>query len=164
MSKNKRYSFITKALFVMGTCLLCLLIFIGINERFKLAVQYDYSVNFILGLLDKKDNVIEKDQYVAFFFKAVNNERYGKHFVKKVACLGGEYLKNKGRDFYCGEKYIGTAKLFDKQGNPAGLFEYSGKIEESKLFVIGETRDSYDSKYWGFVDKHWIRGRVYKII
>ena len=148
----------------MGTCLLCLLIFIGINERFKLAVQYDYSVNFILGLLDKKDNDVEKGTYIAFIFRAVNNERYGKHFVKKVACLSGEYLKNKGRDFYCGEKYIGTAKLYDKQGNLVGLFDYAGKIEDNKLFVIGETGDSYDSKYWGFVDRSWIIGRVHKII
>jgi len=36
-------------------------------------------------------------------------------------------------------------------------------IPEGKLFVEGDTKYSFDSRYWGFVDKSEIVGRVIPI-
>jgi len=134
-----------------------------VQKRYTFCVQYDKSVYFTLGLLDKYNRKVEKGNYYAFMFYAVNNERYGHQFVKKVGCVEGEHLYNVGREFYCNGDYIGTAKEKDKKGNPAPLFNYDDIIEKGKFFAIGEMIDSYDSKYWGFVDNNWIIGKVIKI-
>lgn len=139
-------------------------IIIVIQSRYSLCVQYDKSVNFILGYIDRSNRMPEKHRYYAFMFYAVPTDaRYGQQFVKKVGCLEGEHLQNRGRDFYCNGEYIGTAKEKDKQGNPAPLFTFNGIIMKGKFFAIGETKDSYDSKYWGFVNNQWIIGSVTKI-
>ncbi|MCK5508719.1 MAG: signal peptidase I, partial [Desulfobacterales bacterium] len=38
------------------------------------------------------------------------------------------------------------------------------KIPEGKLFVLGDNRDhSYDSRFWGFVDRKDVKGKVFVI-
>lgn len=138
-------------------------VIVVVQQRYVFCVQYDKSVYFKLGLLDKYDKIPVKGQYAAFVFYAVANDRYGQQFVKKVACTEGEYLTVLGRDFYCNNEYIGTAKEKDRKGNPASLYQYKGVVEKGKFFSIGEMIDSYDSKYWGFVDNSWMIGRVIKL-
>jgi len=135
-----------------------------LQRRYAFCFQYDESVNFRWGLLDRYDRKPSKDSYYAFvFYAVVNDKRFGQQFVKKVVCVEGERLYNIKRDFYCNGKYIGTAKEKDKKGNQAPLYEFNGIIEEGKFFVVGDVKDSYDSKYWGFVDSSWVVGKVTKI-
>lgn len=133
------------------------------QTRYTFCVQYDRSVYFNLGLLDKYNRTPTKGDYYAFMFYAVQNERYGQQFVKKVGCVEGEHLYNVGRKFYCNGQYVGTAKEKDKKGNPAPLYNYNGIIEKGKFFAVGEMIDSYDSKYWGVVDNNWVIGKVIKL-
>ncbi len=170
MSISNRFSFkgksITEKVLTAGLalCLLSLLA-VYLNGRYKLAVQYDYSVNFLLGILDTRQKEIGKNDYFAFYFLAVKGDaRYGEHFVKRLACGEGEYLEARGRDFYCNGTYIGTVKQHSKKGRALYPFGYAGPIPSGSLFAVGDTKDSYDSKIWGFVDKGWIIGRVTKLI
>lgn len=144
--------------------LLITAVVVVVQKRYALCVQYDKSVYFTLGVLDKYNRKPEKGSYYAFMFYAVpNSDRYGQQFVKKVACIEGEHLYNEGREFYCNGEYIGKAKERDKKGNPAPLFNYNGVIEKGKFFASGEMIDSYDSKYWGFVDNNFVTGKVIKL-
>lgn len=138
-----------------------LVIFATIS-RYKIAFQTDYSVDFQVGILDEKDKDIKKGELFGFYFLAVkNDDRYGWRFVKRLACSEGDFLESRGRDFYCNGRYIGTAKTKDKKGKPINLlFQYKGRIGKGDYFAIGDTKDSYDSKYWGFVKKEWIIGKV----
>lgn len=148
---------ITAALFFI----IIFLVVLAIQPRYKIVFQTDYSVNFEIGILDLYKKTIEKGEYFGFYFLALNNdERYGWKFVKRLACKEGEHLETIGRDFYCNSEYIGTAKSFDKKGNPTTIFHYKGIIPRGSLFAIGESLDSFDSKYWGFVDQKWILGKV----
>ena len=170
MSISNRFSFkgksITEKVLTAGLALCLLLLFaVYLNGRYKLAVQYDYSVNFLLGILDIRQKEINKNDYFAFHFLAVKDDaRYGEHFVKRLACGEGEYLEAKGRDFYCNGTYIGTAKPYSKKGKTLYPFRYAGPVPSGCLFAVGDAKDSYDSKIWGFVDKRWIIGRVTRII
>jgi signal peptidase I len=160
MGKSPTQKAVTAAL---AFCLLMLLI-AAFNGRYKLAVQYDYSVNFLLAILDIKQKEIEKNDYFAFQFLAVkSDDRYGQKFVKRLGCAEGEYLEARDRDFYCNGTKIGTVKPYSKKGEPLTPFKYAGLVPRGHLFAVGDTKDSYDSKIWGFVDKNWIIGRVTKV-
>jgi len=161
LGRTKRQRTLTA---VLAICLLLILV-AAFNGRYKLAVQYDHSVNFLLAVLDTKQPEIAKNDYFAFSFLAVkNDERYGQPFVKRIGCNEDEYLEAKGRDFYCNGTYIGTVKPLSKKGDPLDPFQYAGPVPRGHLFAVGDTKDSYDSKIWGFVDKKWIIGRVTKLL
>ncbi len=152
-----------------GITLLLLLLgtigWLSVQERYKLGFQYDSSVNFRLGLIDKGDKTPQKWKYCAFKFLADPKDiRYGNNFVKTVACTEGEKLTQTGRDFYCNGKYLGAAKKYGADGKSLPIFDYSGFVPKGKFFALGENMESLDSKFWGFADNKWVIGKVYKII
>jgi len=157
-----------KLFIILLTAMLSLLVAFFLQPRYKIALQTDYSVHFLIGMMDRINKEPLKGQYFAFNFLAVQGDpRYGWQFVKKLGCAEGEKLESKGpegRDFYCNGEYLGTAKHFSKEGRPLKAFQYNGLIPKGYLFAVGETRDSYDSKFWGFVNNQWIIGTVQKII
>ena len=71
---------------------------------------------------------------------------------KQLKCWPGETLKVEGRDFWCGGHYLGRAKTKTLTGKPLPLFSFSGPIPEGKAFAFGSHPDSFDSRYWGFVE------------
>ena len=84
--------------------------------------------------------------------------------IKKVACISGDNLTVIGKKYYCNNKLISVAKDMDKKGNKVDNFKFNGIISEGKLFVIGTNRDSYDSKYFGFIDKDKTIYKVYPLL
>lgn len=156
---------VEKTINIILAVMLFSLIAFFIQPRYKFAFQTDYSVNFRLGLIDKYSLDPKKGDYVAFKFLSVKDDpRYGRMFVKKVACIPGEIMENRGRDFYCNGEHLGYAKLYSKKGDFLTVFEHNGPVPEGSIFTVGEVQDSYDSKFWGFVKKEWIIGSVKRII
>jgi type IV secretory pathway protease TraF len=78
--------------------------------------------------------------------------------VKKAACLSGMELIATDLAFICDGEYIAIRKDPDKM-----KFNYSGKIPEGKIFVVGSHERSYDSRIWGFLDESNIIGTVYPL-
>jgi type IV secretory pathway protease TraF len=145
--------------------LLLLVIWASSQDRYGLVFQTDYSVRFRLGYIDRMMKLPEPGKYFAFTFLAVRDEpRYGQPFVKLLACSPGDHLENRGRDFYCNGDFIGTAKTHSLKGEPLAHFEYNGAIPPGHYFAVGETKHSFDSKYWGFVRADWVLGTVNRII
>ena len=73
--------------------------------------------------------------------------------VMKIArCVPGEYLHVADRRYYCNDHYLGTAKEYSLRGEKVGNFVYDGVIPEGRIFVMGEHRDSFDSRYYGFIE------------
>jgi len=76
--------------------------------------------------------------------------------VKRLACDEGEVLKHSGaggRDFYCGEEFVGRAKQVSRTGVPLQPTDFEGTIPQGKAFMAGDDKDAYDSRYFGLVDK-----------
>ena len=73
--------------------------------------------------------------------------------VMKIArCIPGEHLRVADRRYYCNEKYLGTAKEYSLRREKVENFVYDGIVPEAKIFVMGEHRDSFDSRYFGFIE------------
>jgi conjugal transfer pilin signal peptidase TrbI len=67
--------------------------------------------------------------------------------VKKVGCRAGEHLESQGSRFFCNTQPLCEAMA----GHDP--FYFSGIIPEGKVFLIGDSPNSYDSRYFGFIEK-----------
>ena len=73
--------------------------------------------------------------------------------VMKIArCISGEHLKVSDRRYYCNNEYLGTAKEYSLRGEKVDNFIYDGIVPEGRIFVMGQHKDSFDSRYFGFIE------------
>ena len=84
--------------------------------------------------------------------------------IKKIGCVAGEELKNIGNEFYCKNKLIAKAKEYSLGGERLRNFEFSGKIPEGNMFLVGDHVDSYDSRYFGFIKTTDIIATLYPLL
>jgi signal peptidase I/conjugal transfer pilin signal peptidase TrbI len=73
--------------------------------------------------------------------------------MKQVRCKEGQTLIVRERKFFCDNFFIGEAKEKTRSGLPLAEFVFNGVIPHGKLFVMGSHRDSYDSRYIGFIER-----------
>ena len=142
-----------------------------IPSRFSVTMTPSLIHRIYLISLIADAREIKKDSYVLFTMRKsyVTNGQPadvmsavlsgGKHKdgkaspVMKIArCIPGEYLRVADRRYYCNNVYLGTAKEYSLRGEKVDHFLYDGVIPQGKLFVMGEHRDSFDSRYFGFIE------------
>ena len=122
-----------------------------------------HRVYFIRGKPDGKESL--KGKYVLFHLPAQYiPARYAdkKHLpvIKRVECEGGDTLKVRERSFFCNGIYLGEAKLYSLTGESLEHFISEGTIPEGEVFVMGDHKDSLDSRYFGFLETNDIRAVV----
>jgi len=85
--------------------------------------------------------------------------------IKRVGCVEGQVLSVSDSFTYsCDGNPLGTAKHFDLSGKPTLKFAFNGTIPKGKLFLIGDSKDSYDSRYYGLVNVECVLAFGWKII
>lgn len=155
---------VLKALLIVGaTLLVCQVLYATlIKERFILALNETTSLPDAVFVIDKNRSIdtVTKGDVIGFKFKQQNNlyYQYGHNFIKKVACMPGDELSVRESVYFCNGIMIGVAKNSDSQGRKVDKFFYTGEIPEGKYFVMGSSTNSYDSRYWGFVDREDVIG------
>ncbi len=141
-----------KKLFIAG--LIFSLSFGYIYDRLpnRLEISLDKSLPYHVWWAYRCDG-IKKGDYVEF--KVDWDDKYfkGAYLIKKVACDEGEILETRGRDYYCNTDYLGEAVDRDGKGNPVSNFYFYNIIPYGKMFVMGTHQRSYDSRYFGLIDK-----------
>lgn len=83
--------------------------------------------------------------------------------IKRIACTAGEELNVIGHDFYCDGREIAVAKDLSLKGEELPRFLYNGKIPSDAVFVTGQHRDSFDSRYFGFVRNEEVKAVAYPL-
>lgn len=76
------------------------------------------------------------------------------NMIKKVSCDEGDsFLVNDKRELYCNGEYIATAKEKLISLPNQKPFQWNGLIPKGKFLPMGEHKDSFDGRYYGFIDK-----------
>ncbi len=89
-----------------------------------------------------------------------------KDFVKRVIAVGGDTVEVRNKSVY-----LNGGKIEDPHAHYVSSEADVGVaprdrygpvvVPKNKFFLMGDNRDrSYDSRFWGFVDKTQIKGRV----
>ena len=107
-----------------------------------------------------KFDIIKDNLYIFEFPKDTSYYKKGTEFVKYAKCLPGDKLEVKNLKYYCNGKYIDKARTKDSKGREVKPFVFNGIIPENKIFMYAPHPKSYDSRYWGFLDKNKIKGIV----
>ena len=110
---------------------------------------------------------VGRGDYV-FFEDAQLAQKVGKpehpNIFKIIRCDEGDTLTvDVGKRFFCNGEFLGVAKDYSRKEEKMQYFEFNGKIPQGFMFVMGEHKDSYDSRYFGFVDKSRVRAKLYPI-
>jgi conjugative transfer signal peptidase TraF len=125
----------------------------------RIAIAVSPSLSHRIFILDRSGRTPRTGEYVLFSFSSPlyeNGRRY--RAIKEVVCREGERLTvdRLHRHFFCDGRYLAMAKLTSLSGRPLPLFVHNGAIPKGFLFVTGTHRDSFDSRYWGFLEEKTI--------
>lgn len=151
---------------ILDKTLLVLTVFIIGNVIVSVLAQF-YGVGVIhTPSIDKDVLIYERNVdgnlkgSLIYFSLPVQTRYYdkGSSFGKYVRCKEGELLRTQDLKYYCEDYFLGEAKPTDKDGNKVETFIFNGIIPKDKFFVMGIHPRSFDSRYWGFVDRKDIKG------
>jgi len=131
----------------------------------KFTVNPTPSLGTTLFLLKRSPDTVGKKDYVVFRLKETDRRAPGRQLVKQVTCDEGDTLNVMEREYWCnGDEYLGRAKDLDLKGEKLDPFIYNGVIPKGLCFVSGHHKDSYDSRYWGFLNKKDIGALAYPLL
>ena len=134
---------------------------------YKISVTLTPSLKHrVYWLIRNPDKVVRGD-YVLFRHKELSARmgmKKSEDVMKILGCNEGDLLTvDADKKFYCNGEYLVRAKDFSLKREPLQHFVFNGQVPKGVMFVMGQHKDSYDSRYFGFVDKSRILAKAYPI-
>jgi conjugal transfer pilin signal peptidase TrbI len=164
--KDKKYY--TKLLILwLSVIVLYFVVQSYMKDRFELirtGPENSECLPYNLFIVDTYDKNISTGNYFTFKIKGLEPKfKDGSLFTKLAAATEGEQIEVKKDRVRAANGFYGPLDLLDKLGKEASDYERTDIVPEGKIFALGTRPNSYDSRYWGYVDVEQIYGRTYAI-
>lgn len=134
---------------------------------YKISVTLTPSLKHRIYWLTRNPDRVVRGDYVLFRHKELSDRmgmKKSEDVMKILGCNEGDLLTvDTEKKFYCNGEYLVRAKDISLKGEPLLHFVFNGTIPKDVMFVMGQHKDSYDSRYFGFVDKNRILAKAYPI-
>jgi signal peptidase I len=105
----------------------------------------------------------QKGEIIVFKY----SENPSKDFIKRIVATENDIIESKNKVIYINGTTLNEAYIqhVDNTIRPKGDDPRDNfgpfTVPKDKIFVMGDNRDqSYDSRYWGYVDRNHIRGKA----
>lgn len=163
MPKPLNLDFHNWRLWLAITCL----IVAGTLIPYKFSVTLTPSLKHRIYWLTRDPDKVVRGDYVLFHHKELAAKvgmKKSEEMLKVIGCNEGDQLTvDAEKKFYCNGEYLVRAKDISLKGEPLQHFVFIGQIPKGVMFVMGQHKDSYDSRYFGFVEKNRILAKAYPI-
>ena len=163
MPKPLNLDFHNWRLWLAITCL----IVAGTLIPYKFSVTLTPSLKHRIYWLTRNPDKVVRGDYVLFHHKELAAKvgmKKSEEMLKVIGCNEGDQLTvDAEKKFYCNGEYMVRAKDISLKGEPLQHFVFNGQIPKGVMFVMGQHKDSYDSRYFGFVEKNRILAKAYPI-
>jgi signal peptidase I/conjugal transfer pilin signal peptidase TrbI len=106
---------------------------------------------------------VKRGDYVIFDQYLPEPRKETRSVIKRVACGPGDTLSVKDDYYYCNGQYLGMAKHKTIMGSTLTPFVYNGVVPKGSVFALGDHKDSYDCRYYGFKDISKLNARAWAI-
>lgn len=106
----------------------------------------------------------QRDDIIVFKYPVDPN----KDFIKRVVGVGGDVVESRDKQLYVNHKRVNhdfgihsDPRILSGANKPRDNFGPL-TVPENSLFVMGDNRDeSFDSRFWGFVDLKAVNGKAF---
>jgi len=115
----------------------------------------DYRIFYKQTFFDKED--IKKGSYVMAELYSDVVKCCPCLIVKRVAGVAGDLIVSRDLDFFCNGEYLGKAKTHSMTGTPLESHKKNGLIPENTIFLMGDSPDSFDSRYYGPMETQHVK-------
>ncbi|MDD5105907.1 MAG: S26 family signal peptidase [Desulfuromonadaceae bacterium] len=163
MPKPLNLDFHNWRLWLAITCL----IIAGTLIPYKFSVTLTPSLKHRIYWLTRNPDKVVRGDYILFHHKELAAKvgmKKSEEMLKVIGCNEGDQLTvDAEKKFYCNGEYLVRAKDISLKGEPLQHFVFNGQIPKGVMFVMGQHKDSYDSRYFGFVEKNRILAKAYPI-
>jgi len=130
-------------------------------NKFIFGVKIPYWNKTIIPLKSPR-----RDDIIVFKYPVDPN----KDFIKRVVGVGGDVVESRDKQLYVNSKLLNhdfgvhtDPRILSGDNRPRDNFGPI-TVPENSLFVMGDNRDeSFDSRFWGFVDLKAVNGKAFII-
>jgi conjugal transfer pilin signal peptidase TrbI len=119
------------------------------------------SLFHVLFWIDKDVREIRRGDYVIYQHEDPAKKGRALTMVKIARCVDGDMLTvDNIKRYFCNGEYIGTAKGLALNGQPLRNFPWNGPVPKGMILPMGEHKDSYDGRYYGFIAKSEVKSKA----
>ena len=133
----------------------------------KFSVTLTPSLKHRVYWLVRHPDRVARGDYVLFRYQGLPTGlelHRSEDMMKIVGCDEGDRLTvDADKKFYCNGEYLIRAKDVSLKGEPLRHFFFNGPVPKGFMFVMGQHQDSYDSRYFGLVEKNRILAQAYPL-